>query len=171
MATQTIWQAGQADADNINALAAVQQWWSRLQGQKILWQQRLLEGTTSADQLNWDRQRFDEDLQLDSSELRGVTLFWRKAGETQERNLTASKLELDPIHQQLNIYSQAQANLVVRVSIPQLKLQMVKLVDPAFQVQAQEGQHILIARDVTQGLEVQIVVSEAGLALLKQQLT
>jgi hypothetical protein len=169
MSTITRWQVGQADAENLNALTAIQQWWSNIPGQPLLWQQRIL--GEAADQISWERQRFDEDLNFDTADLRGVTLFWRKAGETQERNLTAAKLELDPTQQQLDIYSQVQANLVVRITVLQPKLQVLKLVDPELDYQAQAGQHVMLIRDRKQNLEVQIILSSDRYSQLQQQLS
>jgi hypothetical protein len=171
MQFQTVWQFGSNNPDNANHLATIQQWWVNLKGQEIRWQQRLLTPNGVASELNWEPQRFDETFVMTQPELRGITLYWHKFGDSQERNTTAAKLELDRIHQQLYVYPQSQSDVVIRVELPRPTVQTLRLDSPQWQFhRASNGAHVLIVQDLSQHLEIQIKLNAENLAQLQQQL-
>lgn len=170
MQIKAIWQQGSPDASNADNFAAIQQWWMGLSGKEIRWQQRLIPENGDLTQLNWDPQRFDEAFVLTNPEVRGITLYWRKPDSLDERNTTPSKLELNGLQQQLYIYPQSQKNLVIRVALPQVVYQAVKISQPQLALTQTTGQTTLIVRDETQRLEIQVVLTPEKLAELKQQI-
>jgi RNA-binding protein YlmH len=100
-------------------------------------------------------------------QLRGITLYWYKPKNDQERSITASKLELDPLYKQLYIYSQAQANIVIRVETPKVKYQMIEVKNPEIAV-AKNG--TILLRDPQQLLEIKISLTPEKLEQLKAKL-
>lgn len=170
MQVKAVWQQGSSDASNAEQFAAIQQWWASLSGKEIRWQQRLIPNNSDLTQINWEPQRFDETFVLTSPEIRGITLYWRKPDSTDERNTTPSKLELNGLQQQLYIYPQSQKNLVIRVALPQVVYQTVKISQPQLAITQVTGQTTLIVRDETQRLEIQVALTAEKRAELKQQL-
>jgi len=67
----------------------------------------------------------------------------------------------------LRIYPQSQQNLIVRVTLPEVKYQMIELSDPDIAV----GKRVILLRDKQQQLEVKITLSPDQLDLLKQLLS
>jgi hypothetical protein len=165
------WQFGSSNPDNANHLATIQAWWANLSGKEIKWQQRLISANVAASELNWEPQRFDETFILAQSEIRGITLYWRKPGTTEERNATAQKLELDTLHQRLYIYPQSQSDVVIRVELPTIVFQSVELIDPEWHYQSVGDKHLFTFRDPAQKLEVKVSLKADSLAQLKQQLS
>jgi hypothetical protein len=170
MQVKAVWQQGSPDASNADQFAAIQHWWASLSGKEICWQQRLIPENGDLTQINWELQRFDETFVLTSPEIRGITLYWRKADSPDEHNTTPSKLELNGLQQQLYVYPQSQKNLVIRVALPQVAYQAVKINQPQIALTQIAGQTTLIVRDETQRLEIQVALTSEKLAELKQQL-
>lgn len=169
MQVKTVWQQGSSNPDNANHFLAISQWWASLAGKEITWQQRLIPPSGNVADLNWDPQRFDEVFLISNAEVRGITLYWRKPDSKDDRNTTPHKLELDHLQQQLYIYPQSQREVVIRVGLPQVIYQQVKLSNPQIALGTSGDQQILTVRDEAQRLEIQIVLSPEALTQLKQQ--
>jgi hypothetical protein len=163
-----VWQLGSSNPDNANNFSTISQWWAGLNGKEVHWRQRLLPPTGKASDLDWEPQRFDEAFVIAMPEARGITLYYQKSGVQGDRNTTPQKLELDTLRQQLYVYPQSQKELAIRVGLPQVTYQKVKLTDPQVAVEANGS--LLTFRDETQLLEVQVKLSPEALAQLKQQL-
>lgn len=170
MQAGTIWQQNSDNPENGNNFAIIQQWWTNLNEQKIAWRQRLISETNNVQELDWEPQRFDEVFKLQSPQIRGITLYWRKSDEERERSTTPYKLELDTQRQQLYIYPQSQKELVIRVGIPEIVYQKIALTNPQWYSASAGENYIFILRDKQQQVEVQLILSPDNLAQLKEQL-
>ncbi|NJP09634.1 MAG: hypothetical protein HC866_09225 [Leptolyngbyaceae cyanobacterium RU_5_1] len=168
MQAKTVWQFGSSDPNNTESLAAIRQWWAGLNGQRINWRQRLLPGTADASSLNWEPQRFDETFVLTDPELRGITLYWKKADAAEEKGTTVDRLELDSLRQQLYIFPKSQKELVIRIELPDLVYQTLNV--QAYQCHYLAETQTLIVRDDLQHLEVRVSLTPEILAQLKPQL-
>ncbi|ERT09431.1 hypothetical protein M595_0480 [Lyngbya aestuarii BL J] len=167
--TSTItWQYGSSNPENATALETIRQWWAEIEGQEISWQQRLIPETGDLSEINWESQKFDEVFMIVNPELRGITLYWSKPKSDQERSITPSKLELDPLRQQLYVFSQSQTNIVIRVEFPQIKYQTIEIKNPEIAV-GKSG--TILVRDSQQLLEVKISLTPEKLEQLKAKLT
>jgi hypothetical protein len=133
MQPKILWQQNSDNPENGNNFATIQQWWTSLNDKKIAWRQRLVPQTGDISELDWEPQRFDEVFKLQTPQIRGITLYWRKPDTEQERSTTPRKLELDPHTQQLYIYPQSQKELVIRVGIPEIVYQKIELTNPQWQ--------------------------------------
>jgi hypothetical protein len=165
----TVWQFGSTDPDNANNLATIRQWWTGLSGKKINWRQRLLSGTVDAKTLNWEAQRFDESFVLANADLRGITLYWTKVSDREERNSTPDRLELDGVRQQLYIFPKSQKELVIRIEVADLVYQSLKL-HPSKAEYVPETK-TLILRDELRRVELEVVLSPELVDHIRQQLT
>ena len=165
-----VWQFGSSNPENAGNFATISQWWAGLNGKEVHWRQRLLPPTGSASDLDWEPQRFDEAFVIAAPEIRGITLYYQKPGAQGDRNTTPQKLELDTLRQQLYVFPQSQKDLAIRVGLPQVTYQKVKLTNPQAAVEAIASGTILTLRDESQLLEVQVQLSPETLAQLKQQL-
>lgn len=170
MQAKIVWQQNSDNSENGNNFAIIQQWWANLNQQKIAWKQRLISETTNVGELDWESQRFDEIFQLQSPQIRGITLYWSKPGEDRERSTTPHKLELDTQRQQLYIYPQSQKTLVIRVGIPEIIYQKIALKNPQCYSTSAGENYIFILRDEQQQIELQLILSPDNLAQLKEQL-
>jgi hypothetical protein len=170
MQAKIIWQQGSDNPENGNNLATIKQWWTSLNDKKIAWRQRLIPQTVDASALDWEPQRFDEVFKIQTPQIRGITLYWRKPDTDQERSTTPRKLELDQDNQQLFIYPQSQKELVIRVSTPEIIYQKIEITNPQWQGTSVGDNYILILRDERQKLEIKFTLSPANLDQLKQQL-
>lgn len=170
MQAKIIWQQGSDNPDNGNNFATIKQWWENLNGQKITWRQRLIPQSGDVSELDWEAQRFDEQFQLQSPQIRGITLYWRKSDTEQERNTTPRKLELDESRQQLYIYPQSQKELVLRVGVPEIIFQKIEIQNPQWEGTNVGENYILTLRDNPQQLEIKLTLSPANLDQLKEQL-
>jgi hypothetical protein len=130
MQLTTVWQQGSTNPENPNHFAAIQQWFSSLNGKEITWRQRLIPPTADVREIDWESQRFDEVFAILNPQIRGITLYWHKPDSQQERSTTPYKLELDTLRQQLYIYPQSQKEVVIRVSVPEVIYQQVELKNP-----------------------------------------
>ncbi|MEL7035106.1 MAG: hypothetical protein AAFO04_05740 [Cyanobacteria bacterium J06592_8] len=167
MASLITWQYGSSDPENATHLETIRQWWATLEGQEINWQQRIIPENGDLNAIDWESQKFDEVFMIVNPQLRGVTLYWNKLGNDQERNITASKFELDPLRQQLYIYSQSQKNIIIRVEFPKVKYQILELKDPEIAV-GKTG--MILLRDPQQLVEIKVTLSPEKLEQLKAKL-
>jgi hypothetical protein len=170
MERKITWLSGSTDPDNGNYLEAIRQWWTTLRDREIFWQQRLLSPSGNPEELDWESARFDEVFAIAAPELRGITLYWRKPGDSQERNITARKLELDRLHACLYIYSQSQQQVVLRVTLKQISYQTLELVHPQLTCFAEGDKRVLRFRDEAGQMDVKIILSGEEVINLKQQL-
>jgi hypothetical protein len=170
MQAKIIWQQGSNNPENGNNLATIKQWWTTLHDKKITWRQRLIPQTGDVSALDWEPQRFDEVFKIQTPQIRGITLYWRKPDTDQERSTTPRKLELDQDKQQLFIYPQSQKELVIRVSTPEIIYQKIEITNPQWQGTSVGENYILILRDERQKLEIKFTLTPANLDQLKQQL-
>jgi len=170
MQPKILWQQNSDNPENGNNFATIQQWWTSLNDKKIAWRQRLVPQTGDISELDWEPQRFDEVFKLQTPQIRGITLYWRKPDTEQERSTTPRKLELDPHTQQLYIYPQSQKELVIRVGIPEIVYQKIEVTNPQWQGTKARENYILTLRDKQQQLEVKLTLSADNLAQLKEQL-
>lgn len=170
MERKITWTFGSNAPDNGNSLEEVRQWWASLGDREISWQQRLLPASGHPEDADWETARFDEVFAIAQPELRGITLYWRKPGDSQERNITARKLELDRFDNTLYIYSQSQQQVVLRVALKQVAYQTVKLTHPEFSSFTDGNNRVLRFRDRTEQLDIHIILSPEEVVNLKQQL-
>ncbi len=171
MQPKILWQQNSDNPENGNNFATIQQWWTSLNDKKIAWRQRIIPETGNVSELDWEPQRFDEVFKLQTPQIRGITLYWRKPDANQERSTTPRKLELDSDRQQLYIYPQSQKELVIRVGIPEIVYQKIAIANPQWQGTKAGENYILTLRDQQQQLEIKLTLTPANLAQLKQQLS
>ena len=150
------WQQNSNNLDNADNLDEIVQWWNNLDGQEISWQQRLISDIDEVSEINWDVQKFDEKFLIKSTQLRGITIYWRKSNAKDERNITARKFELDLIKQKLYIYPQSQEQVVICVGPPQVVYQIIELNNPQIIGKAVGDNYLLLLRDTEQKLDVTI---------------
>ena len=81
MDSKLTWQYGSEHPENSANLDAIRQWWSKLSGKTVLWQQRIVPDGEEVGQLDWEPQRFDERFAIAEPELKGITVYWRKPEE------------------------------------------------------------------------------------------
>ncbi|HAG79606.1 MAG TPA: hypothetical protein DCL61_00230 [Cyanobacteria bacterium UBA12227] len=170
MEPQIIWQQNSDNPDNGTNLAKIAKFWSNLQGRKIAWRQRLIPKTENINEIDWESQRFDEEFKLQTSEIRGITLYWRKADSDREVSTTPHKLELDLQQLQLYIYPQSQKELVIRVGIPEVVYQKIEITNPLWEITRSGENYSLILRDKQQQIEVKVILSPDNRDKLKEQL-
>jgi hypothetical protein len=170
MQLKLLWQQNSDNPENGKNFATIQQWWASIKDKKIAWRQRLIPETGDVSELDWEPQRFDEVFKLQTPQIRGITLYWRKSDAEQERSTTPRKLELDTQRQQLYIYPQSQKELVIRVGIPEIVYQKIAITNPQWEGTRAGENHILTLRDNQQQLEVKLTLTPDNLAQLKEQL-
>ena len=170
MQTKVTWQLNSEDIENANNLAKIKKLWATLKDRKIAWRQRIIPESGDVSNIDWEPQRFDEIFQLQTPEIRGITLYWRKADSEQERSTTPHKLELDTHSLQLYIYPQSQKNLVIRVGIPETIYQKIAINNPQWESTSTGANHLLILRDKQQQIEVTLSLSPDNITQLKEQL-
>ena len=150
------WQQNSNNPDNADNLATIEEWWHNLDGKEISWQQRLITSTDQVEEINWEVQKFDENFLIQSTQLRGITVYWQKSNAKDERNITARKFELDRIKQKLYIYPQSQEQVVICVGLPQVVYQTIELNNPQIIGKAVGDNYLLLLRDTEQKLDVTI---------------
>lgn len=157
------WQQNSSNSDNADNLAAIAQWWHDLHGKEISWQQRLISSTDNAEEINWEAQKFDEKFLIQTPQLRGITVYWHKGNAQDERNITARKLELDRVTQNLYIYPQSQEQVVICISLPQVVYQTIELSNPQIIGKAVGDNYLLLLRDTEQKLDVTVSLNSQKL--------
>ncbi|MGB7445130.1 MAG: hypothetical protein WA919_29005 [Coleofasciculaceae cyanobacterium] len=170
MQAKITWQLNSDNLDNGDNLAKIQKLWATLKDRKIAWRQRIIPESGDVSNIDWGPQRFDEIFPLQTPEIRGITLYWRKPDSDQERSTTPHKLELDTHSLQLYIYPQSQKNLVIRVSIPETIYQKIAINNPQWESSSTGENHILLLRDKQQQIEVTLSLSPDNIAQLKEHL-
>ena len=167
------WQQNSNNPDKPDNLDAIAQWWNNLDGKEISWQQRLIPDTDEVEEINWEVQKFDEKFLIQTSQLRGITVYWQKSNAKDERNITARKFLLDKVKQKLYIYPQSQKQVVICVSLPQVIYQTIELTNPQIIGKAVGDNYLLLLRDPEQKLDVTVSLNsqkiEELLASLKEQ--
>jgi hypothetical protein len=171
MEQKVIWQQGSSNPENPSSLATIREWWTNLNGKEITWQQRIIPYSGEISEIDWEPQRFDEVVVLNKPEIRGITLYWNKISDSQERNTTPHKLILDSIHQYLYIFPQSQAEVVIRVGLPSIPYQTISLTNPQYFYNKSGQNYILLLRDATQELEVRVTLSPENFKQLIRELT
>ncbi|HIK30104.1 MAG TPA: hypothetical protein IGS17_09960 [Oscillatoriales cyanobacterium M59_W2019_021] len=168
MERKITWQLSSTDPENATNLDAIRQWWANLRDREISWQQRILPPSGNPEDLDWESTRFDEVFVIASPELRGITLYWHKPGDPQERNITARKLELDRLHACLYVYSQAQQQVILRVALPQVSYQTLELKHPQVSYVADGDNRVFRFRDADLQMEVKVILSAEEVRQLQQ---
>lgn len=171
MQSKTVWLSNSSNLENTSNFTAINQWWSNLHSQEIIWRQRLLPPTGDISELDWETQRFDERFLISNPQIRGITLYWKKADSAQERSTTPHKLELDPIRQCIYIYPQSQKEVVIRVELAGMIAQTIELNNPQLQVSSAGENQVLTLLDLQKKLQVKVTLSPENIAWLKQQLS
>ncbi|PSF36191.1 hypothetical protein C7H19_14440 [Aphanothece hegewaldii CCALA 016] len=167
MSELIIWQVDSNNPQKAVYFTQIEQWWQDLNLKEVSWQQRLIPETG---QINWEPQRFDENLTLVSPQIRGITLYWHKLTFEDERSITPQKLILDPVAETLDIYPQSQSNLAIRISKLGIIYQKFELTDPLIVSKNTEDGTILLLRDKQQQLEIKINLSQNSLKQLLDNL-
>ena len=170
MQSKTVWLYNSNNLENTSNFAAINQWWSNLDGKDIIWRQRLIPSTGDPSQLDWETQRFDERFVIFNPQIRGITLYWKKADSPQERSTTPHQLELDPIRQCIYIYPQSQKEVVIRVELAGVIAQTIEMNNPQLQVSSTGENRVLTLIDLQQKLQVQVTLTPENIDRLKQQL-
>lgn len=169
--TQIIWQAGASDPSAEVKLASIADWWTALAGTEIIWQQREI---PESGQPDWQMQNLDEKFVLQSPQLRGVTLYWRKPDQPlnqDDRNLTVDSLELDLLTQTLTFTPASGKKYLVRITSPKVVYRQIKLENPqAGVVKTASGGAVFLFQDQEQALEVQVNLDSYALQNLMQKL-
>jgi hypothetical protein len=169
MSIPIIWQEESNDPNKGNKLSLICQWWESLKDEEIFWQQRLIPDNSQVKDLNWERQTFDEKLLLQKPQIRGITLYWCKLGDNEERNITPQKLELDETQGHLDIYPKSQSKLIIRVSkLPVYETLEIK--NPLIAGTSVGNDYVLILRDKQQKLEVKLILNPDSLQQLMKNL-
>ncbi|ARV59905.1 hypothetical protein BZZ01_15850 [Nostocales cyanobacterium HT-58-2] len=172
MQQKTIWQQSSGHPENPNYLAIMREWWANLNGKEVTWQQRIIPPSGEVGELDWEEaQRFDEVFLINSPEIRGITLYWRKPDSLQERNTTPYKLILDSLRQSLYIFPQSQKELVIRVGLSSVLYQTISITNPQYAFDSSGENYILNLRDITQQIEVKVTLSPENLKQLLRELS
>ena len=165
-----IWQQNTVDPDSADKLSAIANWWSELNNQEVLWQQRLIPDSGDFAEIDWQSQKFDEKLILQAPQFRGITFYWHSNKIPDQRDITPSKLQFDPAQQQLYIVPQSQSQIVIKISLPGIVYQKLNMNNPQIAATTKDGGAIILLRDETEKLEVTIALDAEKLSLLRDRL-
>ena len=165
-----IWQQNSDDLNNGDNLKTIASWWSELNGKEVSWQQRLIPLNGDLQDIDWQPQKFDEKQILQATQLRGVTLYWHSNQVAEERNITPSKMELNPTQKQLLIIPQSQSQVVINISLPGVVYQKLNLTNPQVAATTKDGTGIILLRDEAQKLEIRVTLDRERLDLLRDRL-
>ena len=158
MSNYLIWQQHSNDISNADNLKAIAQWWSSLTQKEVVWQQRLI--SDNLQDIDWQPERFDEKLILQTPQLKGITLYWRSDKYKDERNITANKLQLDIAQQRLYIFPQSQSQVVIRIALPEIVYQKLDISDPQMAATVKNDRGVVLLRDEEQKLEIKLTLSQ-----------
>lgn len=167
------WEAQSRADDNANNFASIAGWWQALDGKPLRWQQRLIPEDGDID---WAAQRFDETFQCQTPDVRGITLYWTKQGESTEKSTTPAKMEFSPIQQRLLVYPESQAELVIGIEVAEAAREIVRLRSPEWRAErltddgGQPAGCQLIVHDNDTRLDIQVDMNADSLADLKHLL-
>ena len=169
MSDDLVWQQNSSQSNNQENLAAIAQWWSSLADKEVVWQQRLIPSDGNLEDLDWQPQKFDEKFTLQAPQLRGITIYWRN-NNTDERNITPSKLQLNTAKQQLYVFPQTQSQVVISISLPETIYQKLNLSNPQLAATIRDGNAIILLRDETEKLEIKVTLDNARVNQLLDRL-
>lgn len=164
------WQQDSTDPASADRLQEIARWWSDLQGKEVSWKQRLIPASGDLQDIDWQPQKFDEQLVLHSPELKGITLFWRSDKVADERNITAVKMQLNLTQQQLLIVPQSQSQVAISISLPVTVYQKIDLSYPQVAAKIKEDSGIILLRDEAQKLEIRVTLNRGQLDSLRDRL-
>ncbi len=170
MSNNLIWQQNSSEPNNRENLEAIAKWWSSLENQEIVWQQRLIPPSGDLQDIDWQPQKFDEKFILLTPQLKGITIYWRNSKVTDERNITPSKLELNLTKKQLYVFPQSQSQVVISVCLPQTVYQKINLRNPQIAATIKHDSGIILLRDETEQLEITVTLDQKKLNQLREQL-
>ncbi len=74
MQTKIIWQQSSQKSNSTDNLALISQCWYGLANKDITLAQQLIPASGELDQINWEKQRFDEFFTLNNPQIRGIAL-------------------------------------------------------------------------------------------------
>lgn len=163
-----VWQAQSSIPENAKNLSMIADWWRSLNTKSVLWKQRLLPETGEVD---WNPQKFDETFLCMLPDVRGITLYWRKGEEEQEKSVTPVKMELDSTRQRLLVYPETQKNVVISIEGAGVVRQSVALKNPAWsgeKVQGSGSAFRLVLYDAVNLVEVRVDMDATNLNALRQ---
>ncbi|MGK7924236.1 MAG: hypothetical protein AB4290_03110 [Spirulina sp.] len=162
------WEPNSSDRANADNFAKIDLWWSSLNGKTVSLAQRIIPVNGDISTIDWSQQRFDETFTMEGARMGGITLYWSKPEGDRENNITPRKLELSTTEQYLDIYSQAQQQLLIRVAIPGIDYQTIAMEDPQISASSAGENRILYLRDPQQSLEFKITLSPSAIAKLRE---
>ncbi|MCW6036497.1 hypothetical protein K4A83_09485 [Spirulina subsalsa FACHB-351] len=171
MSNFIIWEHNSTDIHNSEVFLQVKQWWESLAGQEMIFAQRLLSSSESVQDLDWSPQRFDETVTLTNTRVGGITLYWSKQEEEFEHSITLRKLEFHPGRQELYIYSQAQQQLVIRVSAPTIQYNTITLTKPNIAGAKLGANTVILFQDPTEQLELKVTLDTVAVEKLRHILS
>lgn len=164
-----VWQQNSTQPDNQDNLQAIAQWWSSLAGKEVVWQQRLLPSDGNLADVDWQPQKFDDRFAIEAPQLRGITIYWRN-NNSDERNITLSKLQLNLTKQQLYVFPQSQSQVVISVTLPETSYQKLNLFNPQIAATIKDGKGIILLRDETEKLEIKVTLDSGRVNQLLDRL-
>ena len=168
-----VWQAQLQTAENGQNFNIIADWWKSLDTKSVLWKQRII---PESGEIDWEPQRFDTTFVCSEPDVRGITLYWKKEAEDQEKNITPVKMEFDSTRQQIYVYPENQENLVISVEVPDAVRETVRMKNPGWfseQVCDDAGNvtgYRLRIHDATNLVEVRVEMDESSLNYLKSAL-
>ncbi len=169
--TVITWLQGGSDPNNGSNFETICQWWANLGGKEVVIAQRLIPDHGDVSQIDWERQKYDDQVVLFNPEIRGITLYWRQSLSEDERNFTPYKLELNTIQEKLYIYPQSQRQVVIQVGVPGIKYTTLSLTDPELLVTGSGEEKVLLLRDRDRQIAVQLALTPNTLETLKGLIT
>jgi len=168
--TVITWLQGGSDPNNGTNFETIREWWGKLGGKEIVMAQRLIPDDEDVSRINWERQKYDDQIVLFNPEIRGITLYWRQSLSEDERSFTPYKLELNTLEEKLYIYPQSQRQVVIQVGVPNIKYTTVSLQDPELLVSGSGEEKMLVMRDRARQIAVQLSLTPSTLEKLKELL-
>lgn len=168
--TVITWLQGGSDPNNGTNFDTIREWWGKLSGKEVILAQRLIPESGQVSQINWDPQKFDDQLVMYNAEIRGITLYWQKSASGEERSFTPYKLVLDTTQEKLYIYPQSQRQVVIQVRIPEVRYTTVSLQNPELLVTGSGEERVLLMRDRARQIAVQLPLQSQTLEKLKELL-
>lgn len=154
MNNKIIWQQKSEYDNNPTNLALISDWWSSLAQKKVKIAQRLIPETGNVNDINWESQRFDEEFILEFPQIRGITVYGKKAHEEKEFGYTPQKLELDIDNQELDIYLQSQAHTIIRLSVATITYQTFSLGEVEIVSNGDSKNNLMLVRNTEKKVEV-----------------
>ncbi|OIP76700.1 MAG: hypothetical protein AUK48_05450 [Oscillatoriales cyanobacterium CG2_30_44_21] len=166
------WSLGGSDPESEANFLRISQWWESLAGQEILWQQRPLSEESGNVAIDWSKQILDETFTIQNPSLRGITIYWMKPNNPEERNISVGYFQLNLFNQQLDILPSSGRSYQLRITLPKIVYQKIQLPNPQFgSITQANGDSIILFRDEAQRIEVQVDLSAENISVLKQKLS